>query len=192
MVHRKQIRHFHEPGHLHELTFSCYQRRPLLDDDEHCRRLSRSIDEAGQQEGFDLVAFVSMPEHVHLLVRPQSSTPDLGRYLARIKQPFSKQIKELLTAQQSPLLEQLTIQERPGKRCFRYWQEGAGFDRNIFSRSAILGAIDYIHANPVRRGLCAAPVEWRWSSARYYQLEPPRQQFQELPRIHGLPAGVLD
>ena len=28
--------------------------------------------------------------------------------------------------------------------------------------------IDYIHMNPVRRGLCEKPEEWRWSSADWY------------------------
>ena len=30
--HRKRIRHYHEPGELHECTFSCY-RMPLLTND---------------------------------------------------------------------------------------------------------------------------------------------------------------
>ncbi len=28
--------------------------------------------------------------------------------------------------------------------------------------------LDYIHANPVRKGLVHYPEEWRFSSARYY------------------------
>jgi len=28
--------------------------------------------------------------------------------------------------------------------------------------------IDYIHANPVRRGLVEQPEEWEWSSAGWY------------------------
>jgi hypothetical protein len=28
--------------------------------------------------------------------------------------------------------------------------------------------IDYIHNNPVRRGLVANPEDWEWSSARWY------------------------
>ena len=31
--HRKRVRHIDEPGHVHELTFSCYRRRPLLVED---------------------------------------------------------------------------------------------------------------------------------------------------------------
>jgi hypothetical protein len=29
--HRKLVKHYHEPGDLHELTFSYYKRQPLLD-----------------------------------------------------------------------------------------------------------------------------------------------------------------
>ena len=133
-----------------------------------------------------------MPEHVHLLTYPRCSQPDFGRYLARIKQPFSSQIKESLVANGSPLVQKLTVRERPGKFCFRFWQEGAGFDRNIFSNEAVQASIDYIHENPVRRGLCKRVVEYVWSSARYYYFEPPRQQFPELPTIDGPPFGLCD
>jgi putative transposase len=100
--------------------------------------------------------------------------------------------KGLLVEHCPPLGEQLTVQERPGKTCFRFWQEGPGFDRNIFSRAAVLRAIDYLHLNPVRRGLCQRTVDWRWSSARYYHLESPKQQFPELSLIQGLQVGIMD
>lgn len=190
--HRKKVRHFHEPGHLHEFTFSTYRRLPLLTNDRWREKLARNLDAASEACGFQLVAFVFMPEHIHLLANPIETKPAFGRYLARIKQPFSKQIKEILTENRSGLLERLMIQERPGKRCFRFWQEGPGYDRNLFSEKVILSAIDYIHENPLRRKLCRHAIDWKWSSARYYLNEPPRQQETDLPFIHGLPAGTLD
>ncbi len=191
MKHRKQVKHHHEPGHLHEFTFSCYKRRPLLNSDHRMKQLARTLDEVGRQKQFDLVAFVFMPEHVHLLVNPRSSVPAFGRYLARIKQPFSRWMKERLAAEDSGLLYELTVQERPGRTCFRFWQEGGGFDRNIYSHEAIQSCIDYIHRNPVQRSLCRSAVDWPWSSARYYLAEPPRQQFPGLPFVHGLPRDAL-
>jgi putative transposase len=101
-------------------------------------------------------------------------------------------MKNLLVAVQSPLLRRLTVRERPGKHCFRFWQEGPGYDRNINSVEALQASVNYIHMNPVRRGLCEKPTDWPWSSARYYMLEPPRQQFPDLPHIHGLPSGACD
>ena len=84
------------------------------------------------------------------------------------KRPYSAEIKRLLAATGSSLLQRLTVRERPGKHCFRFWQEGPGYDRNIASVKALEGSIDYIHMNPVRRGLCDRPTDWPWSSARYY------------------------
>ncbi|MBN2023438.1 MAG: transposase [Pirellulales bacterium] len=190
MQRRKIVRHFHEVGHLHELTFSCFRRMPLLTNDVWRERLARCISAAGDEEAMELVGFVFMPEHVHLLVHPTSPTPAIGRYPARIKQPFSRQIRGLLEESGSPLLSELTVLERPGKTCFRFWLEGPGFDRNVFSAEAVAASLEYIHDNPVKRGLCRQASDWKWSSARYY-LEAPRRQHPGLPVIHDLPEGAL-
>ncbi|MCE9544480.1 MAG: transposase [Planctomycetia bacterium] len=190
--HRKTVKHFHSAGDLHELTFSCYQRRALLTNDDWRRRLSRAVDAAGNELAIDLVAFVFMPEHVHLLVYPKLPGVEIDFYLARLKQPFSKEIKKLLEQSGRPLLKQLIVQERPGKECFRFWQEGPGFDRNLTSPKAITASVDYIHNNPVKRECCRRATDWKWSSARYYLAEPPKQQDADLPHIAGLPAGALD
>lgn len=123
--HRKRIKHIEGLGHLHELTFSCYRRKPLLTNDPWRRILARSIDDACHDERFGLIAFVFMPEHVHLLVVPlDRDASRVSRFLARVKQPTSKQVRAILIENNSTLVEQLTVQERPGKRCFRFWQEG--------------------------------------------------------------------
>jgi putative transposase len=104
---------------------------------------------------------------------------------------FTPRIKQLLIQSRSRLLERLTIRQRPGVMTFRYWQEGPGYDRNLIRRSTILADIDYLHHNPVRRGLVPKAVDWKWSSARFYLLDPP-QQYSGLPIVHSLPAEFLD
>ncbi len=42
--HRKRIQHYHEPGDVHELTFSCYRRKPLLTNDVWCSDLAEAVD----------------------------------------------------------------------------------------------------------------------------------------------------
>ena len=153
---------------MHELTFSCYRRLPLLTNDVWQSILARSLQLACELEHFELVAFVFMPEHVHLLVHPTSYDAKVSRLLGRTKQPTSKAIKELLEESSAPLLRRLTVRERPGKHWFRFWQEGAGFDRNLFPTDAIESSIDYIRTNPVERGLCNRATDWKWSSARFY------------------------
>jgi putative transposase len=190
--HRKLVKHYHEPGDLHELTFSCYHQLPLLTNDSWREQLARSLDTAGEECQFELAAFVFMPDHVHLLVAPTGPDPAIDRYLARLKQPFSKWVKQQLTDSKSTLLDRLTIRERPGKTCFRFWQEGPGYDRNLSTPAVIEAAIDYFHLNPVRRRLVKRAIDWRWSSASWYLLNPPRQQPPGLPTIHGLPSAALD
>lgn len=127
----------------------------------------------------------SMPEHVHLLVLPMTKLVQVDKFLSAVKQPHSVRIKQILQHSNSPLLERLTVQERPGKMSFRYWQEVPGYDRNLSTERAVMSAIDYIHENPIRRGLCRTAVDWKWSSAHWYASDA-KTVDSDLPTIHGL------
>lgn len=81
----------------------------------------------------------------------------------------------------------LLVRERPGRRTFRFWQEGGGYDRNIVEATTLRHVIEYVHANPVRRGLCERVDEWPWSSWHHYAGVMPKGI--RLPRVHGWPVG---
>ncbi|QEH31632.1 hypothetical protein OJF2_00970 [Aquisphaera giovannonii] len=49
-----------------------------------------------------------------------------------------------------------------------FWQAGGGYDRNVWEPKTLMSMIDYVHANPVRRGLVSRPSEWKWSSAGWF------------------------
>ncbi|MEO1495672.1 MAG: transposase [Planctomycetota bacterium] len=185
--HRKRVRHFDATPEPHELTFSCYRRFPLLDDESRRQLLSRSLDAATEGTGWRLAAFVFMPEHIHLLVFPVTPAASVARLLFAIKRPFSYRVKQSLAAEQDPLLEQLTVHQRPGVKTFRFWQEGPGYDRNLRSQRALQASIEYVHANPVRRGLVASATDWKWSSVRWYTSDA-RVEEPDLPRLTPLPA----
>ena len=162
--HRKRVRHFDDPADVRELTFSCYKRQPLLTNDRWRTMLAESIDAATERHGYRLAAFVFMPEHVHLVVYPLRQADHVDALLRAIKRPFAYRIKNELVQSQSRLLRRLTIRQRPGVTTFRYWQEGPGYDRNLTTPAAALSAIDYVHLNPVRRGLAKEAVDWKWST----------------------------
>jgi len=209
--HRKRVKHYHEPGDVHELTFSCYRRMSLLTDDSWRKLLCEAIDRAVERHDYRLFAFVLMTEHVHLIVQPRKAllnmpavacgtamldepaeaSSDIDELLFAIKRPYSYRIKMQLIEEQSPLLKELTIRQRPGVLTFRYWQEGPGYDRNLKTARSIAAAIDYVHMNPVRRGLCERCTDWKWSSARYF-LDPHGPVDPDLPRLTPLPPDLLD
>ena len=51
--------------------------------------------------------------------------------------------------------------------------------------------LNYIHENPVRRGLCQKAVDWKWSSARHY-LQEDQTLDPDLPTLHPLPPDIFD
>lgn len=188
---RKTIRHIHEPGDLHEFTFSCQHRMPLLTNDVWRTALAQFIDVSGEQFRFDLVAFVFMPEHVHLLTYPRERVPDIEGYLAGIKQRLSTVVEDDLRAHNSRLIERLTFIDRGGKEVFRYWLQGPGYDRNMQTVEAVRASMDYIHRNPVKRGLVRQDRQWRWSSASFYETDGALHD-AHCPRIQPLPAEFWD
>ena len=188
--HRKTIKHYDLPHNIHLLTFSCYQRRPLLTKDAWREWLAESIDRALVNHQFHLIAFVFMPEHVHLLVWPLKIMYKTKTLLAGLKRPFSYRVGQSLREMSSPLLKQLTVRAK-GKEAFRFWQAGPGHDRNITSREGAGWAIEYLHNNPVRRGLCERPEQWRWSSWRYYHC-PGEPGDPRLPVVSGVPQWNME
>jgi putative transposase len=83
-MYRKKVKHYHEAGDFHELTFSCYRRMPLLTNDLWRMDLAEAIDRSMFRHRFALVAYVFMPEHVHLLVTPLTGNVNIVRLLADI------------------------------------------------------------------------------------------------------------
>jgi putative transposase len=162
----------------------------MLTNDHWRCLLSEAIGRAITRHDYRLTAFVFMPEHVHLLVYPGPNASPIDGLLRAIKRPFSYRIKCLLQASGRHLLRRLTIRQRPGIEMFRYWQEGPGYDRNLDQVGTVLVAIDYIHRNPVRRGLAERTIDWQWSSARWYESLPYDDRIQ-LPRLEMLPAEFL-
>ncbi len=80
----KRIKHVHAPGDFHEFTFSCYHQKHLLVEETARVLLSRSIDRAGERFHFRLLAFVFMPNHLHLLTLTTEHSPNIDGYLAAI------------------------------------------------------------------------------------------------------------
>ena len=161
---RKQVRHCDEPGDGHFLTFSCYRRMPLLSRDRSRLWLVESASDAREKHAFDLWAWVIMPEHVHLLIWPRPPAYKTKRILADIKRPVGQKAIAWLELHCPTFLDRLTV--RNANRTYRhFWQPGPGQDRNVYDPETAHQLAEYIHGNPVRRGLASRAEDWAWSSA---------------------------
>ena len=156
---------FNDPGHAHFLTFSCFHHRQFLAEEFARHQLAEAISFARERHDFALWAYVFMPNHVHLLIRPRREAYSMSHILRDIKeQPSRRVIRHWRN--NTPWRLKL-LQARQGKRLVhRFWQAGAGFDRNLHTGKWIEQTIQYIEWNPVRRGYVVTPCDWMWSSAR--------------------------
>ena len=108
-----------------------------------------------------------MPEHVHLLVAPREAGVSVGNFQGAIKEQVARQAIQWLEQNAPEWIPRITVQEESRRRR-RFWQPGGGYDRNIENLETLLHMIEYIHLNPVRRGLVERAIDWDWSSARWY------------------------
>jgi putative transposase len=163
----KRRRRFNEPGQPRELTFSCFRRFPFLLRQRTRLWFAEALQAARAKIGFQVWAYVLMPEHVRLLVYPGDAPEQMASFLKLLKERVARQAINYLRTTARPWLARVRVRE--GKRTgHRFCQPGGGYDRNLTSSAVLRAMIEYLHANPVRRGLVAKPEDWEWSSARWY------------------------
>jgi len=167
-MHRKTIRHFNSARHAHFLTFSCFQRRDFLTKDRTRMWLVHAIEKARTKHQFHLWAYVLMPEHVHLVLWPTRRDYSIAAILQSIKQPVARLGANWVRDHAPASAHQMQHANTHRSDRLHFWQEGPGVDTNLFTPFFVWQKIDYIHLNPVRRGLVHIPSDWAWSSARAY------------------------
>jgi putative transposase len=153
------------PNHIRFITFSCYRRLPLFQNDLIKDAFRDHLNETRYKLGFHLHAWVIMPEHIHLLVWPDLDRGDITKINWHLKRPFAKRVINRWKELDASILNQITTPAGS----HRFWQQGGGYDRNIFSNEELQEKINYIHTNPVARGLVKHPAEYPWSSMNWYE-----------------------
>ena len=166
--HRKTRKTYDTPGDSHFLTFSTFKRLPLLTKERSCQWVVDAIGLSRERNPFDLWAWVIMPEHVHLALYPLQETK-IAAILKTLKQSVSKRAINWLKVNSPDYLPTIEDVQPNGKRTYRFWQRGGGYDRNLRSVRDIHEKILYIHQNPVARGLAPRSKDYPWSSAKAWE-----------------------
>jgi putative transposase len=126
--------------------------------------LIKELGRVRQEYGFALAGYVLMPIHVHLLLgEPKKAT--LSTALQMLKQRVSRKLRQKKRqAKKSDLQMNFLgiLEELP-----QFWQTRF-YDFNVYSRKKQNEKLDYMHANPVIRGLVKHPKDWPWSSWTFY------------------------
>jgi len=125
--------------HRYSLTFCTDSRRHLFTHSQAVDLVLSQIVRAADEEGFAIVAYCFMPDHVHVLIEAQAETSDCRRFIKRAKQYsgfyYSKEFGH------------------------RLWQR-YGFERVLRNDETTLVVARYILENSLRAGLAASVEDY--------------------------------
>ena len=148
------------------MTFSCYNRSPLLAPSTSKRIFENALERVRRIFGLCVYGYVVMPEHVHLLLsEPLRPGAPLNPSGAPFKPSFGLN-GEVSLADAAKSLKQGVSRRLIGE-AEHFWHKRY-YDFNIRNHSQFVEKLRYIHCNPVERGLCKKPEDWEWSSFRQY------------------------
>jgi len=159
------LKRYYGNDDLHFITFSCYRRLPLLSTAAARDLLVQELARVRAEYGFKLVGYVVMLNHVHLLMsEPVKGTP--STVMQMLKQRVSRKMRKnsgTVGAPSSVFEGGSSLCDRDGQEGKAFWQERF-YDFNVYRSGKVKEKLNYMHANPVTRGLVPHPKDWPWSS----------------------------
>lgn len=156
-------------GHLHFITCSCHRRIPFFAPEHRRDIFLKILREVRDRYDFALWGYVVMREHIHLLIsEPNVGTP--STVMQVLKQGVSRLLR---SGRKHASLSQLRLWDDESLLQYPHFWQRRFYDFNVWSTRKKNEKLNYMHFNPVRRGLVERPKEWRWSSYRFYLVGGP-------------------
>ena len=160
------------PKIVSHLTQRAAGKEPLfIEDDDYLFMLAK-LKKVSQKKDLSVFAFCLMPNHIHLLVRPEAG--DLAEIMRDLFAGYAMRFNKKY--------------ERKGHLFGGPYRQAVCLDEGY-----LLAVSLYIHNNPVRAGLAASAADYRWSSAGLYCRDDPPKSFVlpdfVLSTLHGPEGG---
>jgi putative transposase len=173
-----KVTRFNLENYCHFVISKTYRNEKIFSEERTAGLLIQTIFEVKRKLNFRLLAFVVMPDHIHLMLVPdkRNSISDVMRH---IKGRFSRRHNHLSRGINSP---DYGVQDhragnssphhkpdthRAGNSSLpgsKVWQESF-YDHVIRNRKELLQRLNYIYNNPVRKRLAEKSEDYKYSSA---------------------------
>ncbi|HEV7866914.1 MAG TPA: transposase [Chthoniobacteraceae bacterium] len=152
-----------EPGAAQFVTSTVVDWLPVFTNAARCQIIVDSLEYCRREKGLKVCAWVILDNHLHAVL----AAPELPRVMADFKRHTARRLIELFRAEKCDWLLALMRAACPSYKTesdLQFWQEGY-HPQALISDTVMLQKLEYLHNNPVQRGLVAAPEHWWYSSA---------------------------
>jgi len=159
------------------LTFTCYEWIPLFEITRSYDLIYNWLTLIDNKFKIKTLAFVIMPNHVHLLLYLPDTKINLNSIIGNAKRFMAYSLVQRLTSQKHvTLLNKLNMacSEKEKAKGQKHKVFEPSFDAKVvYSIDFLHQKLDYIHHNPVsgKWNLCNEFVDYEHSSAAFYELE---------------------
>jgi putative transposase len=149
------------------VTFSVVDWLPIFVNEAACRIVTDSLTFCHTKKKLRVNAFVIMPTHMHAIVFDADfDARRLSRTLTDFRKFTGRELADHCDHRSPECLRTYIRKASGDDRDRRIWQ-ASRHPEAITTEPFWQQKIDYLHANPVRKGLVIRPEYWRFSSAGY-------------------------
>jgi putative transposase len=149
------------------VTTSCYKHIPLIALSKGYNHVANSVNNYTTKYDADVLAYVIMPNHLHLLLYFKQEVR-LSNLMRDIKKQSSFKIRNELQHTSPYIIPRLVFEDH--NQVYKVWEDGF-YDFHVFTADMILQKLNYIHNNPLQEKwqLSKTAEDYRYSSAGFYR-----------------------
>jgi putative transposase len=146
-------------GGTYFFTVVTFKRQQILTESANVEILRETFRHVMNNHSFSINAFVLPPDHLHCIWTLPQDDDDFSKRWRLIKSYFTRKVDSRF--------KQIPFQSRRKKLEQAVWQRRF-WEHLIRDEKDMLKHVEYIHYNPVKHGLVAAPRDWIYSSFHSY------------------------
>jgi len=146
-------------GGAYFFTVTTFNRKKILTEPENVNLLRDAFRYVMDKHIFGIDAFVLLPDHLHCIWTLPQNDHDFSTRWRLVKSYFSRKCDEKF--------KQTLVKSRKNKKEQAVWQRRF-WEHLIRDEKDMINHMEYIHYNPVKHGLVAAPKDWEYSSFHRY------------------------
>jgi putative transposase len=193
IFHKNSQKRFYNLNHIYFITTVCHKRFPFFREDLFCELFIDNLRNCKKTKNFKLFGFTIIPDHVHLLLKPEGEF-NISEIMFSIKKQFSHNVNRIMGhINLTPIIEggqalarlpgeyKLIFQNMNNDIVNKYFIDFTAkhtttefssppfkwqesfHDHVIRDEKDFFRHLKYIHYNCVKHNICDNPEKYRWS-----------------------------